>query len=105
MAPPPARTGWRLPPPPPPRLQAALDVKLLALHQVLLERFGRLAPEDDPMPLGLLLPLAALVVPDLGRREVERRHRRPARRVAQLGVATEVAAQNHFVHASLSTSP
>ena len=83
-----------------PRLQAALDVDLLALGQVLGERFGRLAPEHDAVPLGLFLPLAGLVVPDLGRRHVERGDRGAAWRVAQLGVAPEIADQNHFVHAA-----
>ena len=52
------------------------------------------------MPLGFLLPLARLVVPDLGRGHVERRDGGAARRVAELGVAPEIADQNHFVHAA-----
>src|SRR5262249_28847132 len=80
-----------------PRLQAALDVDLLPLREVFRERFGRLAPQDDAVPLGFFLALAVLVVPDLRRRHVDRRDRSAARCVAQFGIPSEVADQNHFV--------
>ena len=82
------------------RLQPALDVDLLALGQIFGQRLGRLAPQHDAVPLGFFLPLTGLVVPDLGRRHVDRRDGRAARRVAQLGVASEVADQNDLVDAS-----
>src|SRR6478609_5448782 len=75
-------------------VQTTLDVDLFALHEIFGERFGRLAPEDDPMPLGLFLALARLVVPHLGRGQVQCGHRRSTGCVAQLGVASEVADQN-----------
>src|SRR6185503_15121736 len=54
-----------------PGLQTTLDVDLFAFRQVLLERFRLFAPEHDAMPFGLFLPLLVLVVPDLGRGEIE----------------------------------
>src|SRR5260221_14147869 len=45
------------------RLEAAFDVNLLALLQVLIQRLRLLAPENDPVPLRLFLALAFLVVP------------------------------------------
>ena len=47
-----------------------------------------------------LLALAGLVVPNLGRRHVDRRHGGATRRIAQLGVPPEVADQNHLVDRS-----
>jgi hypothetical protein len=47
---------------PRPRLDAAFDVDLLALLQVILQRLGLLAQQDDAMPLGLLDPVAGLAV-------------------------------------------
>src|SRR5687767_13869476 len=44
------------------RLQLALDVDLLALGEVLLQAFGRLAPQHHTVPLGLFLPLIVAVV-------------------------------------------
>ena len=82
------------------RLQTALDVDLFALGQVLLQALRLLAPEHDAVPLGLFLTLIVAVVPDLGRRQIERGHRRAAWRVAQLRVATQIADENHLVHAA-----
>src|SRR5688500_9431666 len=73
-----------------PRLQAALDVALLTLRQILLQRLGLFAPQHHPVPLGFFLSLLVLVVPHLGSREVQRGDSRSARRVAELGVAAEV---------------
>src|SRR5262252_8947187 len=83
-----------------PCLEPAFDVDLFSLRQVLGQRLGDLSPEDDAVPFGLFLALSALIVPDLGRRHVERRHRGAARRITQLGVASEIADQNHLVYAS-----
>src|SRR5262249_25248743 len=79
------------------RLQAAFDVDLFALGEIFGERFSRLPPEDDAVPLGFFLPLTRLVVPHFGRRHVDRRDGGAARRVAQLGVAPEIADENDFV--------
>src|SRR5882672_8559300 len=81
------------------RLEAAFDVDLLALGQVLGQRFGDLPPEHHAMPLGFFLLLPRLVGPVLGGRHVEGRHGGASRCIAQLGIASEVADQNHFVHA------
>src|SRR5262249_22303861 len=48
---------------PAPRLQASLDVELLALRQVLLADLRRLAPHHHAMPLRPLLLLTVLVGP------------------------------------------
>src|SRR6185436_1128423 len=40
-------------------LQPSFDVDLLALGEVLVQALGGLAPVNDAVPLGLLLPLAA----------------------------------------------
>src|SRR5437899_9138001 len=83
-----------------PRLQTAFHVDLLALGEVLRQRFRRLAPQHHAVPFGFFLPLAGLVVPHLGGRHVDRRDGGAARRVAQLGVASEVPDEDDFVHAS-----
>jgi len=88
-----------------PRLQAALDVDLLALHQVLAERLGGLSPEHHAVPLRFLLALSAFVVPHLGGGHVEGGDRRASWCVTQLGVAPEIADENHFVDASHATNP
>mgnify|MGYP003345744100 CR=1 FL=1 len=61
---------------------------------------GLLAEDDDAEPLGLFLPGAVLVlvVPVHGDRELG--DGLPVRRVAHLGIAPEVAHQNHLVHAA-----
>src|SRR5438132_12091305 len=51
------------------RLQAALDVDLAALLQVLAGDLGELAEERDAVPLRLLLRLAVLVLPLLSGRD------------------------------------
>src|SRR5437762_1263784 len=72
------------------RLQPSFYVDLLAFGEVFRKRFGRLAPQHDAVPLGLLLPLSTLVVPHLGRRHVDRRDSGAAWRVAQFGIASEI---------------
>src|SRR5262245_56245241 len=81
-------------------LKPAFDVYLLALHEVLGERLGLLPPQIDVVPLRALLTLAALVVPDLGGRKAEFGDGSTARRIAQLGIATEVSDENDFINRS-----
>src|SRR5207249_336199 len=83
-----------------PRLQPPFDVDLLPLDEVLGERFGGLAPKHHAVPFGLFLPLARLVVPDLGSGHVDGCDGSTAGCVAQLGIASEVTDENHFVHAA-----
>src|SRR5205085_543723 len=73
-----------------PRLQPPLDVNLFALRQVLVEALRGFAPEDDAVPFGLFLFLAALVVPDFGRRQIQRRDGGTARREAHLRIPPEI---------------
>ena len=54
------------------------------------------------MPLGFFLALAGLVVPDFGRRHVQRRDGSAARCIAQFSIASEIADENDFVHAAHS---
>ena len=68
------------------------------------QRLGLLAPQVDVVPLGALLPLAALVVPHFGGGEAELGNGSAARRVAQLGVAAEIADQNYFIDRSHRTT-
>src|SRR5258705_4677206 len=84
------------------RLQAALDVDLLALGEIFLQALRLLAPQDDAVPLGFFLALPALVVPHLGGREIQRGDRRAAGRVAKLRVAPEISHEDYLVHASHS---
>src|SRR4029453_4196487 len=85
-----------------PCLQPALDVDLLALDQILVERLSRLPPENYAVPLGLLLLLTPLVVPDFRRCEIECRDRRAARRISQLRISAEIADEDHFFHAAIA---
>src|SRR5262249_12790344 len=82
---------------PAPRLEPPLDVKLLALGQVLLTDLGRFAPHDDTVPFGPLLLLTVLVRPRFVGGEADVAHRLPAGRVAKLGVGPEVADENDLV--------
>src|SRR5687768_4855724 len=81
-------------------LQPPFDVDLLPFDEIFLEALGLFAPQDDPVPLGLLLLLALLVAPRLGGRHVEGGHGRTARGEAELRVTPEIANQNGLVHAS-----
>ncbi len=80
------------------RLQPALDVDRAALLQVLARDLRLAAEQDDAVPLGAFLLLAALVLPLLGRRDVEVGDRIAAGRVARLRIAAQVAEQDHLVH-------
>ena len=82
------------------RLQPALDVDGAPFLQEFAGDF-RLAPEEhDAMPFGALLLLAALVLPLLGGRDVEVGDGVAAGRVARLGIAAEIAEQDHLVDRS-----
>jgi hypothetical protein len=82
------------------RLQAAFNVDLLALDQVLREGLGRLAPQVDAVPLGLFLLLAVAPLERLGRGDAELRDGRSGAREAQLGVPAQIANQDDSVHGS-----
>jgi len=87
------------------RLQPPLDVDGPALLQVLAGDF-RLPPEQhDAVPLGLLLLLAALVLPGVGGRDVEVGDRVARSGVAGFGITAEVADQDHFVDGGHNVSP
>src|SRR5882672_12025315 len=65
------------------RAQASLDVHLRALLQVLARDLRQAPEKGDAVPLGRLLHLAAcLVLPAIGRRHANVRHRVAAWRVA-----------------------
>src|SRR3990172_5929783 len=78
---------------------AALDVDLRALLQVLAGDLRQAPEERDAVPLGRLLLLAArLVLPAIGGRDADIRHALAARQIASLGVGPEGSHQDHFVH-------
>src|ERR1700719_5205295 len=75
--------------------QAPLDVDLRALAQVFTGDFGQPAKERDPVPLGTLLLLAALLVaPALARRDAQIRHRGAGGHGARLWIRAQVANEN-----------
>ena len=80
------------------RLQAALDVDLFALHKICMDRFGRLAPDDDAMPLRVFTLLAFFIGKFFSRCKTDCRHRRAVGGEAHLGIAAEVSHENGFVH-------
>ena len=82
------------------RLQAPFEINLLALDQIRLQRVRRLAPQDNAVPLGLLLLLAFLGGPVLRRRDAEAGDLLATRRHPHFRVLTEVADENHFIHAT-----
>src|SRR5690606_34381349 len=84
---------------PVPRAELALDVDGAALVQVAGALLGGLRPRHDPMPLGALFAVAVAVREDVGRSDREVGHRLSALGVAELGVAPEVADQDHLVDA------
>src|SRR5690606_29039018 len=64
--------------------QAALDVHLTALREVVVAVLGLLAPHRDPVPLGLLDHLVVLVLVPARRRDVQPADRLPVLHVAKL---------------------
>src|SRR6185503_9709065 len=79
-------------------LDAPLDEHLLALGEVLAGDLRRLAEADDVVPLGLLLAVAVAVLPPPAGGDAEARHRLSGGERADLGVASEVADEDHLVH-------
>src|SRR5262245_11419993 len=80
------------------RLQAALDVHRAPFLEVLTSDLGQSVVEDDAMPLGFLLLLAAVaVLPVAGGGDADVADRCAAGRVAHLGVAAEVADDDDLV--------
>src|SRR5262249_36162695 len=87
------------------RLEPPLDVDAAALRQVLRSQLARPTPCDDAVPLGALLFVAVLGREALVGREREVRHRLAALRVAELGIAPEIADQDHLVDAGHALAP
>jgi hypothetical protein len=79
------------------RLEAPFHVDLGALLQVLAGDLGQLAEEGHAVPLGLFLLVAVLVLPRLRGGDRDVRDRAPVRHVAGLGIAPEVADEDHLV--------
>ena len=74
------------------RLEAAFDVDLLALRQVFRSATRPTLPQNTTRCHSVFsCRWPRLVVPHFGGRHVERRHGGAARRIAQLGIASEVA--------------
>src|SRR5690606_39464133 len=81
--------------------QAALDVHLAPLAQVLAHDFRQAAEGLDPVPLGAFLVLAGLLVlPLLRGGDPDAADGHAAGRVADLGVGAEVADQDDLVDAT-----
>ena len=79
-------------------LDAAFDINLAALFQILAGDFGQAAVHGDVVPLGALLALAALaVVPSFGSGDGEIAHRFAVGHVAHFGITAEIADQDDFV--------
>jgi hypothetical protein len=82
-----------------PGLQAAFDVNLLALRQIVGEIL--LSPKNDVVPVGFFLPLPALLVlPAAAGRNCKTRPSSTARGKSGLGVSAKVANENDFIDAS-----
>src|SRR5262249_19442483 len=84
------------------RLQLALEIDLRALLQILLgDAAETLAEDHHPVPLGLLLALAGvLVAPVLRRRHAQVDDRPAVLGTAHLRVCAEIADQDHLVDAA-----
>src|SRR5690606_41871058 len=75
-------------------------VVMLGLGVVLVQRLGRLAPDDVAVPLRVLALLTLAIGEPLGRGETDGGHRRAAGREPHFGVTTEVADENCLVDAA-----
>src|ERR1700738_4251077 len=84
------------------RLQRAFEVNLGALLEVLLDDAAEVLVEDHhPVPFGALAPLAGrLVAPRVGGGDAQIDDRSSVLHAADLRVLSEVADQNHLVHAA-----
>src|SRR6266850_2423891 len=88
------------------RAQGSLDVHLRALLQVLARDLRQAPEKGDAVPFGRLLHLAArLVLPAIGRRHPNVRHRVAAWRVASLRVGAQIADDDDLVHRCHVTPP
>ena len=83
-------------------LELALDIDLRALAQILLGHPRQvLVVDHDLVPLGLLAALArTLVAPGFRGRDAQVDHRIAGGQPPRLGIAPEIADQNHLVHAA-----
>src|SRR5216684_6767788 len=83
-------------------LQLALEIHLGALLEILLGDPAKPFVEDhDPMPLGPLPAFAGrLVAPAVGRRHAQVRHRPTVLGAADFRIRSEIADQDHLVHAT-----
>src|SRR5690554_7132611 len=82
-------------------LQAALDVDLAALLQVLLGDLGQLVEHHHVVPLGALLALTGLLVhPGVGGRQAQVGDRRTGGQEANLGILSQVADEDDLVDAT-----
>src|SRR5690606_29136027 len=90
-------------------LDTTLDVQAITLLDVLLDHVGQLGEEGQPVPLGLLLALlAVLATPRAVRRQRDVGHLGPGPRRADLGIGADVAYEHYRVvrarHARSRTS-
>src|SRR6266567_4182899 len=83
-------------------LQLALEIDLGTLLEILLGDPAKPLVEDhDPMPLGPLPAFAGrLVAPAVGRRPAQVRHRPAVLGAADFRIRSEIADQDHLVHAT-----
>src|SRR5580692_6007679 len=77
---------------------AALDISLTPLLEVLTAKLGLLTPDGDVVPFGAFLFRTGAIAEGVAGRESEFGHRLARREVTHLRVAAAVAAQNYLVH-------
>src|SRR5260221_8019740 len=81
------------------RAQAALDIDLRALLQILARHLGEAPEERDAMPFGRFLHLAArLVLPLVGGGDTDVDDRLAARQIARLWIRSQIADDDDLVH-------
>ncbi len=80
-------------------MQPSLDVDLAAFLQVFAGDFRQALPEHDIVPLGAVLPLAALILVTFVGGYGELGHRCAAGGVLDFGVLAKIADENNFVDA------
>src|SRR6185437_5783823 len=81
------------------RAQAAFDVHLRALLEILAGNFRGARPGGDVVPLGAVLPLTFLVLVTIVGGQRELRHRCAAGRGPELGILAKIADENDLVDA------
>jgi len=77
---------------------SSLDINRRAFLEVFAGNFRELAEKSDPVPLGMLLLLAALVLPDLSGCNTDVGHGVATRQVARFRIRAQVADQDYFVY-------